>query len=528
MTAVDELRRVDELTDGTGGSVDAVMGAAIGPYRKSRLTRQKIVGLRLRIALLLVLAAVPAYGETRRVIVLDFANTTKDAAVDWLGPAAAEDITTRLHAVRSLKLVERAQLYRVLQEQKLSLSDLVDPAGAVKLGKLVSAEHVVIGSYTVFGGTVRMNARFVDVETGGISATSQVNGQIDPQRPNALWALFDQLTQATIDSINAGSSVVKVGATSPSPERKIVPTAEEQARLTTPSTGSLQAQESHGRGLVAFRQNQWPGAIQEFERAVSIDPLFAAAWMELSEVLQRASRYPEALTASEKAYRLYVATGDERSQARAVISSGEVRAQQGRYVESLELLQKGREMTERLQDRLGEAEVLAAIGAVHYKQGRFAEALPLFQQALRLAVQEGDTSKQTVILNNVGSTQVKLGQHGVGLQRLEEALLLAEKTGDEKWQTVILNQVGVAFRASGRPAEGLPYYIRAVRISERLGDVLYGAVALSNIAGELYRQGRYAEALTYMETAVASIEKIDSPLKNDFRRQLEVIRKKVR
>jgi len=36
MTAVDVLGRVDELTDGTGGSVDAVMGAAIGPYRKSR------------------------------------------------------------------------------------------------------------------------------------------------------------------------------------------------------------------------------------------------------------------------------------------------------------------------------------------------------------------------------------------------------------------------------------------------------------------------------------------------------------
>ena len=37
MTAVDVLGRVDELTDGTGDSVDAVMGAAIDPYRKSRV-----------------------------------------------------------------------------------------------------------------------------------------------------------------------------------------------------------------------------------------------------------------------------------------------------------------------------------------------------------------------------------------------------------------------------------------------------------------------------------------------------------
>jgi hypothetical protein len=37
MTAVDVLGRIDELADGTGGSVDAVTGAAIGPYRKSWL-----------------------------------------------------------------------------------------------------------------------------------------------------------------------------------------------------------------------------------------------------------------------------------------------------------------------------------------------------------------------------------------------------------------------------------------------------------------------------------------------------------
>jgi len=43
MTAVDVLGRVGEPTDGTGGSVDAVIGAAIGPYRKSRL-----IGSRMR------------------------------------------------------------------------------------------------------------------------------------------------------------------------------------------------------------------------------------------------------------------------------------------------------------------------------------------------------------------------------------------------------------------------------------------------------------------------------------------------
>ena len=37
MIAADVLGCVAELTDGTGGSVDAATGAAIRPYRKSRL-----------------------------------------------------------------------------------------------------------------------------------------------------------------------------------------------------------------------------------------------------------------------------------------------------------------------------------------------------------------------------------------------------------------------------------------------------------------------------------------------------------
>ncbi len=58
--------------------------------------------------------------EVRRVAVVDFVNTAKDPAFEWLGPAVGETLTTRLTALRNLQVVERTQLYTVLKEQGLN------------------------------------------------------------------------------------------------------------------------------------------------------------------------------------------------------------------------------------------------------------------------------------------------------------------------------------------------------------------------------------------------------------------------
>lgn len=195
---------------------------------------------------MIVLIAAPVHAEVRRVAVLDFANSGKDPALEWLGPAVADTVTTKLQAIRGLQMVERTHLYKILQEQKLNLADLLEPSQAVRVGKLLSAEQVVLGGYAVFGGTVRFNARFVDVATGTILTTSQVNGLLDPKNPNALWRAFDELAQATIDSLNTRVAIVQ-GAPQPGPvpaAQRVEPTPDERTRLAKVPTRSLEAQEA--------------------------------------------------------------------------------------------------------------------------------------------------------------------------------------------------------------------------------------------------------------------------------------------
>jgi len=66
----------------------------------------------LLLMLALVSCPLPASAQVRRVAVMDFINTAKDPAMEWLGPSVAETVTTKLHAIRGLQLVERAQLTR--------------------------------------------------------------------------------------------------------------------------------------------------------------------------------------------------------------------------------------------------------------------------------------------------------------------------------------------------------------------------------------------------------------------------------
>ncbi len=67
---------------------------------------------------------------------------------------------------RGMQIVERDQLERVLKEQKLGYSGLVNSATAKKIGELFGAEGMILGTVSDFGNNIVINGRLVDVETG--------------------------------------------------------------------------------------------------------------------------------------------------------------------------------------------------------------------------------------------------------------------------------------------------------------------------------------------------------------------------
>lgn len=87
-----------------------------------------------------------------------------------LGDIAAELLATRLVKAGGVKVVERGQLDRILEETKLSLLGLTDAANASKVGQMLGADLVVVGSVSETGELISVSIRAV--ETGSSEAVA--------------------------------------------------------------------------------------------------------------------------------------------------------------------------------------------------------------------------------------------------------------------------------------------------------------------------------------------------------------------
>lgn len=121
-------------------------------------------------------AQAPAPTGPVRVCVLKFRNLSGDAALTPLELALSEAVVTDVGDQPGMRLIERGQLDLPMKEQDFTQGARVDPETRARLGRIVGAEVVVLGSFQQAGDVLRISARFVHVETGEVLDTARVEG----------------------------------------------------------------------------------------------------------------------------------------------------------------------------------------------------------------------------------------------------------------------------------------------------------------------------------------------------------------
>jgi DNA-binding winged helix-turn-helix (wHTH) protein/tetratricopeptide (TPR) repeat protein len=183
------------------------------------------------------------------IAVLDFANVSSDREQAWLSSGIAETVTNDLRATSPMRVVDRV---RVVEAAKRVGSDLSALRAELHL------DLAVVGSFQRAGNRLRITARVVDAASGEATAEAKADGPLEQ-----VFELQDRIVTQFADTLRMGGR---------------------QPR-SFGDTSSLEAYRAFTEGRVrleSLEASLVPAAIADFERAVSLDPRYAAAHVGLA------------------------------------------------------------------------------------------------------------------------------------------------------------------------------------------------------------------------------------------------------
>lgn len=327
-----------------------------------------------------------------RVVVLPFQNLTGKSEDLWLGESFAESLTMGLLKVEALQVIERSQISQILREQQFGQTGLVDEGTAPRLGKLLGAEVVILGSYQRVGEQIQANVRFVHLETGQVNKkwATQVEGQL-----NQLFGLQKQLARELISQMQIPTSETDV----------------KNVEAVFNETKSTEAHRFYVEGLSKLRRGVNPKAvIRDFKAALNEDPNYALAYAGLAEA--------HAHLSSERKRLLVLPP----NQSLGIQGPGDDALAQ-------EYAQKALSLNPNL------AQTWRALAWLEQNQGNFERALELSKKALLINPRDSDSLSAYI--------SIRMMQGNIRSEKLREELKSLGANMDDPWLKYALAGIAI-------------------------------------------------------------------------------------
>ncbi|MFP4522823.1 MAG: CsgG/HfaB family protein [Fibrobacterota bacterium] len=100
------------------------------------------------------------------IAVFIFKDVNRASEEEGLGRSFSEMLTTSMIKAGFFSVIERSQLDKILNEQSLGQSGIIEGETAVEVGKVLGVDGVVIGSISKYDDSVEGDVRIIDVRTG--------------------------------------------------------------------------------------------------------------------------------------------------------------------------------------------------------------------------------------------------------------------------------------------------------------------------------------------------------------------------
>ena len=127
-----------------------------------------------------------------RLAVIDF---TPKGTSKIMSGAVTDLVRSELIDTGLFTVVERGEMKEILKEQEFGLSGCTDQACAVQMGKLLSANKMLLGDVTAMGRGFLITARLVDVEKGVSDFSASERAESDQTLDRAATALTKTMVE---------------------------------------------------------------------------------------------------------------------------------------------------------------------------------------------------------------------------------------------------------------------------------------------------------------------------------------------
>jgi len=200
-------------------------------------------------------------------VILGFRNITASNEDTWLGTGIAESLIADVRASGQVRVLPRDRVQDALRRLNLTEESIDEPA-ALCVARELGARFVVSGAFQRSSDTVRVTTTLFDAETGQSRATSKLDGRV-----SEMFELQDRIADQLQRCLTPGRAP------------RHAPGADTQV---------VAAFEALSKGLLNYRLQTHEGverAVLFFERAVSLDPGYARAHVELGAVYSTKADY---------------------------------------------------------------------------------------------------------------------------------------------------------------------------------------------------------------------------------------------
>lgn len=208
------------------------------------------------------------------VAVLYFDYPGEDPELKVLSKGLASMLITDMGAQTGFDVVERERIQAIIEELKLSETELADPEKALQVGRIAGAQRMVTGRYWEFMGQFRVDTRMFDVETSIQVCTVGVTGK----RADFFEIEADIADRLSVAMLSDGKNCKKpregVAAPVPTRERRTVEKID------------VGVAANYSRALDAIDDDKPEQAQQILTEIVGLEPGFTLAKDELGRLLK--------------------------------------------------------------------------------------------------------------------------------------------------------------------------------------------------------------------------------------------------